>query len=201
MTPEVLARIFEPFFTTKEHGQGTGLGLATVYGIVKQSGGHLAVDSEPGRGTSFRIHLPATEGPVGAVEKPEAAVEALPRGHETLLLAEDEGSLRELIRESLEALGYTVLQAPHPATAISLAETHPGRIDLLLTDVVMPGMGGRELAQQIVDRRPEVRVLYMSGYTDDTVVREGVFSDRMAFLPKPFTPEALARKVRATLDS
>jgi two-component system, cell cycle sensor histidine kinase and response regulator CckA len=200
MSPEVKARIFEPFFTTKGAGKGTGLGLATVHGIVKQSGGHVFVYSEAGQGTTLKIYLPrADEAPATAEG---AAVEpALPRGSETVLLVEDEGTLRELIRELLESSGYAVLEARHGAEALKLCERHPDPIHLLMTDVVMPGISGRELAGQVKAVRPAIRTVYMSGYTDDAVVLHGVLSEEMAFLQKPFTQEALARKVREVLDA
>jgi two-component system, cell cycle sensor histidine kinase and response regulator CckA len=200
MSTEVRARAFEPFFTTKEAGKGTGLGLATVHGIVKQSDGHIFVYSEPGRGTSFKIYFPRTDEP----ETKAAAApvdQPLPRGTETVLLVEDEATLRQLIRECLESSGYTVLEAGHGPEAMALAERHPGTIDLLMTDVVMPGISGRELAEQVMAARPGIRIVYMSGYTDDAVVLHGVLSEDMAFLQKPFTEEALARKVREVLDA
>ena len=200
MPPEVRARAFEPFFTTKEAGKGTGLGLATVHGIVKQSGGHVFVYSEKGHGTTFKVYFPRVDAAQAPAET--APVEpAPPRGSETILLVEDEGTLRELIRECLESSGYTVLEAGHGAEALKLCERHPGPIHLLMTDVVMPGISGRELAAQVGAARPAIRTIYMSGYTDDAVVLHGVLSEGMAFLQKPFTEEALARKVREVLDA
>ena len=193
------ARLFEPFFTTKEAGKGTGLGLATVYGIVKQSGGHIAVYSEPGRGSTFKIYLPCVEGAAAAAESvPVAAPPAL--GSETVLLVEDESDLRELAGEVLAARGYAVLQAGAPAEALQLAERHAGPIHLLVTDVVMPGMSGRELADRLLRAYPALRVLFMSGYTDTAIVHHAVLDPGTPFLHKPFTPDALARKVRDVLD-
>jgi CheY-like chemotaxis protein len=191
------ARIFEPFFTTKEPGKGTGLGLSTVYGIVKQSGGDIMVYSEPGQGAAFKIYLPARES--SAINLPAThAQPALSRGSETILLVEDEDMVRDLVRTVLRAAGYRVLEAAHGEAALSLAAQHQGAIDLLMTDVVMPHMGGRELAEQLKALRPGMKVLFTSGYTDDTVVRHGVLEAE--FLPKPFSPGGLASKVREVLD-
>ncbi|HYK82680.1 MAG TPA: PAS domain S-box protein [Gemmatimonadales bacterium] len=194
------AHLFEPFFTTKEVGKGTGLGLATVYGIVKQSGGHVWVYSEPGHGTSVKIYLPrvasAPAAPVPAAPEPQE----LRGGCETVLLVEDAAPVRTLARRSLEAWGYTVLDAPDPEVALTVATGHRGGIDLLVTDVVMPGMSGRELAERLGPERPQMKVLYTSGYTDDAMVRQGVLTAGVAFLQKPFVPETLARKVRQVLD-
>jgi two-component system cell cycle sensor histidine kinase/response regulator CckA len=193
------ARIFEPFFTTKEAGEGTGLGLATVYGIVKQSGGDIWVYSEPDKGATFKIYLPeAAEAPAEArPSEPPPTV----HGVETVLLVEDELAVRRLVRIALEERGYTVLEAEDPDDAVRIAGEHPGEIHLLLTDVVMPGLGGRQVAEQITAVRPQTRVLYMSGYTSDTVVRRGVLTSSAAFLQKPFSPTDLLRKVREVLDS
>jgi two-component system cell cycle sensor histidine kinase/response regulator CckA len=200
MTEEVKARVFEPFFTTKEVGQGTGLGLATVYGIVKQSGGHLEVLSEVDRGTTFKIYLPGVEKAVGA-QKSDPGLSKVSRGKETVLLVEDEEQVRALSRHILEAQGYTVLEAGHGAEAIRVSnERLPGPIHLLITDVVMPHVGGRELAERLALTRREMKVLFVSGYTDDAVVRHGVLAAETAFLQKPFTPSALAMKVREVLD-
>ena len=200
MDAETQAHLFEPFFTTKEKGKGTGLGLATVYGIVKQSGGHISVYSEPDRGTTFKIYLPRVEevGQSVRKEKPRGEV---PRGSEIILLVEDEEGVLALAQTMLEAQGYTVLAASNPEEAVPLAEQRAGRIDLLLTDVVMPQMGGRRLAEYLMFSRPEMKVLYMSGYTDDTIVQHRILEPGIAFLQKPFTLEALARKVREVLDA
>jgi two-component system, cell cycle sensor histidine kinase and response regulator CckA len=198
MTPEVVNRIFEPFYTTKEAGKGTGLGLATVHGIVKQSGGHVFVYSEPGCGTSFKVYLPADAEKPGPVTP--AAEEEPPRGCETVLVVEDEAALRDILRESLNELGYEVLAARHGAAAIEISQHRSGPIHLLLTDVVVPGIGGTEIARQLSAYRPEIKVLYMSGYTDDAVILKGVLTAEMPFLGKPFTIAALARKVREVLD-
>jgi two-component system, cell cycle sensor histidine kinase and response regulator CckA len=195
---EVKPRIFEPFFTTKERGKGTGLGLATVYGIVKQAGGHVSLDSRVGVGTTFAVLLPAVAPPDARTGLGKIGV--APRGTETVLLAEDEDVVRRLARLALEMQGYAVLEVSSGADALRAAEGHAGPIHLLVTDVVMPDLGGRELANAVRARRQGVKVLFMSGYTDDAVVRYGVSEDGDAFLQKPFTPLVLARKVRAVLD-
>jgi CheY-like chemotaxis protein len=199
MDEETRAHVFEPFFTTKESGRGTGLGLSMVYGFIKQSGGHVSVYSEPGLGTTFKIYLPEVEAfPLPGESYP--AIEKMPHGDETILLAEDEGGVRSLTRHVLQTCGYTVLAAAHGHEAIRLAEKHQGPVHLLVSDVVMPGMGGRLLAEQVMALKPGIKVLYLSGYTDDAVVRHGVLQAEMAFLQKPFTPSTLARKVRNVLD-
>jgi PAS domain S-box-containing protein len=197
MTKDVQARIFEPFFTTKEPGRGTGLGLATVYGVVKQSEGFIYVYSEPGHGTTFKIYLPAVEGEVERAAEPPPAR----RGSETVLLVEDEEGLRELIAELLVENGYHVLAAEHPSKAIETAERYEGVIHLLLTDVVMPQMNGRDLASRVKERRPDVRVLFMSGYTEEAIAHRGVLEAGSSLISKPFTQEALTRKLRDLLDS
>ncbi len=191
-------RVFEPFFTTKEPGKGTGLGLSTVYGIVKQSGGEIQLYSEVGRGTSFKIYLPRVVG--AAAEERRPAPANLPRGEETVLLVEDEPDVRDLTREILEAGGYTVLQACDPQDAMLIAERHAAPIHLLLTDVIMPRQSGRALAERLRPLRPELQVLFMSGYTNEAIVRHGVLEPGTLFIQKPFTPEALGRKVREALD-
>jgi CheY-like chemotaxis protein len=199
MTDKVMAHIFEPFFSTKSVGKGTGLGLATVFGIIKQAGGDITVESRTGRGTTFVILLPA----VAEVASPVApeVVQLAPRGSETLLVAEDEEGVRKAARGILEKQGYTVLEAGTGADAVQVAGDHPGPVHLLVTDVVMPDLGGRDLADAVRARRPGVKVLYMSGYTDDAVIRHGVSQATDAFLQKPFTALGLARKVRDVLEA
>jgi signal transduction histidine kinase/DNA-binding response OmpR family regulator len=200
MSDEVKARIFEPFFTTKEKGKGTGLGLATVFGIVKQNRGHIWVYSELGLGTTFRIYLPHVSEDDPTPSRPPIGEAELPRGSETLLLVEDEASVREFTRDILIAQGYQVLSAVDGEEALQVAKAHEGPIHLLVTDVVMPRMSGRALANLLEPSRPEMRVLFVSGYTDDAVVRHGVLAEGIEFLSKPFGMEALALKVRAVLD-
>jgi PAS domain S-box-containing protein len=194
-------RLFEPFFTTKGPGKGTGLGLATVYGIIKGAGGHVEVESEPGHGTTFKVYLPRREEEALANRPSHQGLSRAPVGHETILLAEDEDAVRAITRHVLQMCGYVVLEADTGEEAIRVASEYSGPIDLLLTDVVMPGMGGRELAEHLTAARPDVRVLYLSGYTDDAIVRHGVLEAETAFLQKPFTPTILAQKVREVLDS
>ncbi|HEX4613361.1 MAG TPA: PAS domain S-box protein, partial [Urbifossiella sp.] len=198
MTDEVKARIFEPFFTTKGVGQGTGLGLAMVYGVAKTYGGHVGVESRVGAGSVFRVVLPAEAG--GGEPPAPAAPPPPPRGAETVLLVEDDAMVRGLAKLSLQRQGYTVLAAAGGAEAARAAAAHPGPVHLLVTDVVMPGAGGREVADDLHQRHPGLKVLFVSGYTDDAVLRHGVVRGAAAFLGKPFTPQALARKVREVLD-
>ena len=196
MTPEVKARIFEPFFTTKQEGAGTGLGLAVVYGIVDQLGGAIDVDTELNRGTTFHVYLPHTTDPE---EIAVAAPIAAGAGSETVLLVEDEPQVAEVLSSALEASGYTVLRAAHGAEALEIARTHPVAIHLLLTDVVMPGMNGRELADRLTELRPEIGILFMSGYSDDAMLRNGVETARAQFIPKPFSMKRLTAKIREVL--
>jgi CheY-like chemotaxis protein/two-component sensor histidine kinase len=200
MDAQTKAKIFEPFFTTKAIGQGTGLGLATVYGIVKQNGGHIIVYSEPGHGTTFKIYFPSAEIPVGPLFLPVQPEQEARGGDETILLVEDETVVRDLILTILQEQGYTMLEAQQGDEALALAQQHPAPIHLLLTDVVMPGMSGRELAEQLQQLRPELKVLFMSGYTDDAVVRHGLLTAQVEFLAKPFSPLGLVAKVRLVLD-
>ena len=200
MDVETRARLFEPFFTTKERGKGTGLGLATVYGIVQQSGGHIWVYSEPGHGTVFKIYLPRLPEPSPEGE-PTATPRPLPAGSETVLLVEDETMVRDLLRGMLERHGYRVLTAQSGEEALEVAAAHPGPLHLLVTDVVMKGIGGPELAGRLQPLHPGLRVLHISGYTDDAVLRHGVREGLTAFLQKPFTIEALVVKVREVLDA
>jgi two-component system, cell cycle sensor histidine kinase and response regulator CckA len=199
MTPEVQSHIFEPFFTTKGLGKGTGLGLSTVYGIVKQSGGYIWAESAPGHGTTFTIRLPRVEAAVEVSSRESIAAPAC--GTETVLLVEDDVSMRDVARKFLESWGYTVLEAPGPIEARKIEAGQSGSIDLMLTDVVMPEMGGRALADLLAPRRPDMRVLFMSGYTDEAITEHGVLPQGTFFLAKPFSRETLGRRVREVLDS
>jgi PAS domain S-box-containing protein len=199
MDKKTVAHIFEPFFTTKEVGKGTGLGLSTVYGILNQSGGYVWVYSEPGKGTTFKVYLPRTDEPVEIAPKPTSA-DAARRGSETILLVEDDPQVRELTQEILEARGYRVLTLEKPVDAPALSEAYAEQIDLLLTDVMMPGLSGSELAAKVVEGRPQIRVLFMSGYADTAVVHGGFLGKDAFFLQKPFTPSLLTKKVREVLD-
>ena len=202
MSPEVQSRIFEPFFTTKGTAEGTGLGLSSVYGIVRQGGGFVWVYSEPGRGATFKVHLPEVDAPVpeaGAVTDPQADP-ALGAAGETILVVEDLPAVRSAVRRILERYGYTVLEALTPTMALDLARSHRGALHLLLTDVVMPEMSGPELAQAVRTLRPTTRVLFMSGYTPDTAQRMGALDAGADLLEKPFSAEALVGRVRDALD-
>jgi two-component system, cell cycle sensor histidine kinase and response regulator CckA len=198
MDEETQAHIFEPFFTTKEVGKGTGLGLSTVYGIIKQSGGNIWVYSELGHGTAIKTYLPRAQGKPETVKVNDQQPPP-PRGEGTILVVEDDGAVRQMIREVLEESGYTVLDADHAAQALAICRIHSGAINLVLTDLIMPAVNGRELAELIKPLRPEAKVLYMSGYTDHGIVHQGVLEEGIAFLQKPFEPSALRRKVRETL--
>jgi signal transduction histidine kinase len=200
MTAEIQPHIFEPFFTTKARGEGTGLGLAMVYGIVTQSGGHIAVDSAPGRGTTFRIYLPQTKAPPEPCA-PGAVPTQLPCGGETILVVEDEPEVRIAVREALHLSGYMVLEAGHASEALQISASHQGPIHLLLTDVVMPGLSGPELAQRLQSARPPLRVLYISGYPHDVIAHYGGVGSATIILQKPFTPDMVARQVREILDA
>jgi CheY-like chemotaxis protein len=199
MDRETQSHIFEPFFTTKPIGRGTGLGLATVYGIVKQNNGFINVYSEPGQGTTIRIYLPLHEAEPTAVEDIPAPLEK-PVGTETVLLVEDEASLLRLGRRLLEQLGYTVISSDAPEDALRLAEEFDGEIHLLVTDVVMPQMSGRDLWRRVSAMRPEIKCLYMSGYTANAISHHGILDEGIHFLQKPFDVDVLARKIREVLE-
>jgi two-component system cell cycle sensor histidine kinase/response regulator CckA len=200
MDAETKAHAFEPFFTTKEKGKGTGLGLSTVYGVVKQSGGYIDVESSPGAGTSFKIYLPQVHEAIHEQGPSSGADTGSFDGKETILIAEDEASLRKLTRNTLEQCGYKVLEAKDGVEALEVSENHEAKIDLLLTDMVMPGMGGRALAEELSRRRPDTRILYMSGYTGQAFGSEAPIDPGSEFLAKPYTREVLTRKVREALD-
>jgi CheY-like chemotaxis protein len=195
---ETQAHIFEPFFTTKERGKGTGLGLATVYGIVKQSGGYIGVESEPGKGTTFDVYLPRVDDEAEPVKPPVPPAAA--SGGNTILVVEDEDALREVAREVLESNGYHVLTAASGKEALTVAAAHPEPVRLLLTDVVMPGMSGQELAERLRPERPEMSVLFMTGYSDDVVAQRGTLALGTRLLAKPFSVAALAQSVHEALE-
>jgi CheY-like chemotaxis protein len=200
MRAETLAHIFEPFYTTKESSRGTGLGLSTVYGIVKQSGGHISVYSELGKGTTFKVYLPRVEESAHVPTKVETTPEPTSvEGAETILLVEDEPAVRELARMVLSERGFSVIEAQSPEDAVRLAGEHGLKIHLLLTDVVMPGMSGRDLAKQLTALHPHLRVLFMSGYTHNVIAENGTLEEGLSFLQKPFTPQVLTQKVREAL--
>jgi two-component system cell cycle sensor histidine kinase/response regulator CckA len=198
MDRATLGRIFEPFFTTKAQGKGTGLGLSTVFGIVHQSGGTVGVYSEVGKGTTFKVFLPRVDAAVDAIQS--TAAQTTMHGTETILLVDDDEPVRLVVRAILQKNGYCVIEASNAGEALLHAETHPGFIHLLVTDVVMPKMSGPVLAQRLAASRPGMKVLCMSGYTDDSIVRHGIIDGSLAFLQKPVTPQGLARKVREVLD-
>jgi two-component system cell cycle sensor histidine kinase/response regulator CckA len=200
MTEDVRGKVFEPFFSTKDRTKGTGLGLSTVYGIVTEAGGCVNVYSEPGQGSTFKVYLPRLDVAAGEAEQ-EAAELPVPGGDETVLLVEDEERVRSMTRQLLDKWGYRVLEAGDPHQALDLARAHDGPIHLLLTDVILPQMNGRDLAARLASQQPQMRVLYMSGYTDDAIVRHGVLEAEVNFLAKPFSPESLARRVREVLDA
>jgi two-component system cell cycle sensor histidine kinase/response regulator CckA len=200
MPPEVLDKIFEPFFTTKGLGKGTGLGLATVYGIVKQNNGFINVCSELEKGTTIRVYLPLHTGPA-SVEKHESEREIPSSRGETVLLVEDDRSILKLGNTVLERLGYTVLTASTPGEAMALAKEHADKIDLLITDVVMPEMNGREMADQLQTLSPDLKILFMSGYTSNVIAHSGILEEGVRFMPKPFSTKDLAVKVREALDN
>jgi PAS domain S-box-containing protein len=200
MNATTQTHIFEPFFTTKERGKGIGLGLSTVYGIVKQSEGYVSLESQPGRGTTFKVYLPSVDAPVEATASGPRRPASL-GGDETVLVVEDQEPVRRLTRKVLEMQGYAVLAAADGLEALRVAEHHAGTIHILVTDLVMPGMNGREVGRQLTAGRPDMRVLYLSGYADDAIGRHGVLEPGLAFLQKPFTPETLARRVREVLDA
>jgi PAS domain S-box-containing protein len=200
MDAETLAHIFEPFFTTKAPGKGTGLGLFTVYGIVSQNGGHMQVESTPGVGTTFTVHLPRVDAPVEAIQA-EPALQPAPHGGETILLVEDEPVVRDLIQQVLYATGYEVLEATTGEQALHVSSAHQGPIHLLLADVVLPGLSGPEVAAQLVSTRPDIQLIYISGYAPETVQRYGISDKHCLFLQKPFTPTTLLANVRQALDS
>jgi len=200
MSEEVKRHVFEPFFTTKPAGRGTGLGLSTCHSIVQQSGGHIAVESEPGLGASFKIYFPRVDQPLAVVAAPASNVPP-PRGVETLLIVEDEPALRNLARRILLAQGYEVLTAANGLEALRVVNEHTSStIQLVVTDVVMPEMGGKAMAEWLKTTYPDLKILFTSGYTDEAIAHHGVLDIGMAFLPKPYTPAILARKVRELLD-
>ena len=202
MTQDTREHAFDPFFTTKEAGKGTGLGLATVYGIVKQSGGYVWIYSEPGHGTTLKLYFPEVSAVAAfATTDNRAASKEVERGSETILLVEDEAAVRGLTSRILEKQGYRVIAAQHGREAMDIASKELGHIDLVLTDVVMPGMNGRGLVERLTGIRPGIKSLYMSGYTDDDIIRRGFIEPSKSFLQKPFTSDGLLQTVRKVLDA
>lgn len=199
MDKETQEHIFEPFFTTKEIGKGTGLGLSTVYGIVKQNNGFVWAYSEPGQGSTFKIYLPKVKGDAASEKKEQHPVTEF-GGSETVLIVEDDHSLRKLARTVLKQRGYKVLEAENGEDALRISKEHEGPIQLMITDVVMPKMSGRETAERLQPLYPQMKVIYMSGYTDSAIAHHGVLAPGLNFIEKPFSPEGLARKVREVLD-
>jgi CheY-like chemotaxis protein len=200
MNPETLSQIFEPFFTTKEVGQGTGLGLSTVYGIVKQSGGYISVDSEVGRGTTFNIYFPQVDQEVSEIVTRPTSSALLP-GKETVLLVEDDNQVRSMTAMALKMSGYEVLTAANGGEALLLCERYESNIELLLTDVMMPQMSGQELSTKLLKLRPATRVLFMSGHSENASIHHGVIKDGTDFIEKPFSPQAITQRIREVLDA
>ena len=201
MSEEVKSKIFEPFFTTKEKGHGTGLGLSSVYGIVKQSNGDITVYSETGKGTTFKIYLPRIMEEVENTNHKTSGLSKLPRGKETILLVEDEEDVRQLTARMLEKQGYRVMQAKEGKDALALSEQYEGSIDLLVTDVIMPHMNGKVLAERLLAQRSNLKILFISGHIDSMITQRGIFNISSAFLQKPFTIESLSYKIRSVFDN
>jgi CheY-like chemotaxis protein len=199
MSPEAMEHLFEPFFTTKERGKGTGLGLATVHGIVAQSGGHIHVQSQPGRGTTFEICFPRSDAP-RAVQAPTPTTPSV-RGHETILVVEDDPQVRGVTIRALEGSGYRVVPAASGEEALQIVRRAGERLDMVVTDVVMPGLSGREVVDELRRHQPDIPALFVSGYTQDAIAQRGVIDSGVEFLPKPFTPSSLLARVRAMLDT
>jgi two-component system cell cycle sensor histidine kinase/response regulator CckA len=200
MNEEVKAHLFEPFYTTKEIGRGTGLGLATIYGAVKQSDGSIEVYSEPGEGTAFKIYLPAIEEIPQHLEIEKPTSYSMPKGEETILLVEDERIVRELAAKMMKRLNYNVLNASNGNEALEIAQNYSGIISLLITDVVMPGMNGRQLAERLLQIRPSIKVLFTSGYTENAIAHHGIIEKGLSFIGKPYSARDLSQKIRQMLD-